>query len=65
MTLGIQISSAPGSGALPLVFRALDGQVPDPASVGVHEPTLDDVFLGLTGLAHPSPAEPEVISGRC
>jgi hypothetical protein len=49
MTLGIQISSASGSGALPLVFRALDGQVPDPVSVGVHEPTLDDVFLGLTG----------------
>jgi len=45
----IQVSSARGSGELPVVLRALDGQVPDPVSVGVHEPTLDEVFLGLTG----------------
>ena len=38
-----------GSGELPAVLRALDGQAPDPVSVAVREPTLDDVFLSLTG----------------
>jgi len=45
----IQLKSADGSGALPRVLRALDGRAPDPESVGVHDPTLDDVFLTLTG----------------
>jgi len=46
----IQVRSDSGSGALPRLLRALD-QVPDPVSVGIHEPTLDDVFLALTGPA--------------
>ena len=45
---GIQIRSTSGSGAVTDVLPALDGQAPDPVSVAVHEPTLDDVFLTLT-----------------
>jgi ABC-2 type transport system ATP-binding protein len=44
----ISISSDAGSGALTRVLRALDGQAPDPDSVAVREPALDDVFLALT-----------------
>jgi ABC-2 type transport system ATP-binding protein len=50
---GIRIRSADGSGSLARVLRALDGQAPDPASVAVREPTLDDVFLSLTGGSNP------------
>lgn len=46
---GIRIRSADGSGAITRVLRSLDNQVPDPVSVAVREPTLDDVFLSLTG----------------
>jgi ABC-2 type transport system ATP-binding protein len=46
--MGIQVRSATGSGELTSVLRALDGRVPDPVSVAVREPTLDDVFLSLT-----------------
>ncbi len=45
---GVQVRSATGSGALTGVLRALDGRAPDPLSVTVREPTLDDVFLSLT-----------------
>jgi ABC-type multidrug transport system ATPase subunit len=45
---GIGIRSGSGSGALTRVLRALDGQAPDPVSVAVREPTLDDVFRTLT-----------------
>jgi ABC-2 type transport system ATP-binding protein len=45
---GIQVRSATGSGELTSVLRALDGRAPDPVSVAVREPTLDDVFLSLT-----------------
>jgi ABC-2 type transport system ATP-binding protein len=44
----IQVRSSSGSGAVTQVLRTLDGQVPDPVSVAVHEPTMDDVFLTLT-----------------
>jgi ABC-type multidrug transport system ATPase subunit len=56
----IRVSSADGSGALVGVLRALEDVAPDPASVAVHEPTLDDVFLALTGhvtTPHDQPAE--------
>jgi daunorubicin resistance ABC transporter ATP-binding subunit len=59
----VRVSSAGGSGALVAVLRALDGLAPDPASVAVHEPTLDDVFLALTGHAatsHDQPAEAQL-----
>ena len=45
---GVQVRSAAGSGELTGLLRALDGRVPDPVSVAVREPTLDDVFLSLT-----------------
>jgi daunorubicin resistance ABC transporter ATP-binding subunit len=45
---GVQVRSAAGSGELTGVLRALDGRAPDPLSVAVREPTLDDVFLFLT-----------------
>jgi ABC-2 type transport system ATP-binding protein len=44
----IQVRSATGSGELTGMLRALDGRAPDPMSVAVREPTLDDVFLALT-----------------
>ena len=44
----LRVRSDSGSGALPGLLRAID-RVPDPVSVGVREPTLDDVFLTLTG----------------
>jgi ABC-2 type transport system ATP-binding protein len=45
---GIQVRSAAGSGELTAMLRALDGSAPDPESVAIREPTLDDVFLSLT-----------------
>ena len=39
------VRSATGSGELTGMLRALDGRAPDPVSVAVREPTLDDVFL--------------------
>jgi ABC-2 type transport system ATP-binding protein len=45
---GIQVRSATGSGELTGVLRALDGRAPDPVSVAVREPSMDDVFLSLT-----------------
>jgi daunorubicin resistance ABC transporter ATP-binding subunit len=45
----VRVRSVTGSGELPAVLRALDGRAPDPVSVAVREPTLDDVFLSLTG----------------
>jgi ABC-2 type transport system ATP-binding protein len=45
---GIQVRSAAGSAELTGVLRALDGRAPDPVSVAVREPTMDDVFLSLT-----------------
>jgi ABC-2 type transport system ATP-binding protein len=45
----VQVRSASGSGELTGLLRALEGRAPDPVSVAVREPTLDDVFLSLTG----------------
>jgi daunorubicin resistance ABC transporter ATP-binding subunit len=45
---GLRVTSDSGSGAVTAVLRTLDGSVPDPVSVSVHEPTLDDVFRILT-----------------
>ena len=44
----VRLRSASGSGELTGMLRALDGRAPDPVSVAVREPTLDDVFLSLT-----------------
>jgi ABC-2 type transport system ATP-binding protein len=46
---GLRVRSESGSGVAVAVLRALDGRAPDPVSVAVREPTLDDVFLTLTG----------------
>jgi daunorubicin resistance ABC transporter ATP-binding subunit len=43
----VQVRSA-GSGELASLLRTLAGRAPDPVSVAVREPTLDDVFLSLT-----------------
>jgi daunorubicin resistance ABC transporter ATP-binding subunit len=50
----IQVRSAAGSGELTGVLRALEGRAPDPVSVAVREPTLDDVFLSLTREGEPA-----------
>lgn len=51
----VSIRSGDGSGSLTAVLRTLGGNaadpIPDPVTVAVHEPTLDDVFLALTGHA--------------
>jgi daunorubicin resistance ABC transporter ATP-binding subunit len=47
----IAIRSASGSGDLPKILHTLTAKAPDPVTVAVHEPTLDDVFLALTGHA--------------
>jgi ABC-2 type transport system ATP-binding protein len=44
----IQVRSAAGSGELTGMLRMLGGRAPDPVSVTIREPTLDDVFLSLT-----------------
>jgi ABC-2 type transport system ATP-binding protein len=44
----IMIRSGSGSGEVATILRALDGRVPDPVTVAVQEPTLDDVFLSRT-----------------
>jgi len=44
----LQVGSESGSGAVVAMLRTLDGLAPDPVSVAVREPTLDDVFLTLT-----------------
>jgi ABC-type multidrug transport system ATPase subunit len=44
----LRVRSGSGSGALIGVLRALDGNAPDPVSVDVHQPTLDDAFLAVT-----------------
>jgi ABC-2 type transport system ATP-binding protein len=45
---GLRVTSDSGSGTVTTVLRTLDGRVPDPVSVSVREPTLDDVFRILT-----------------
>jgi ABC-2 type transport system ATP-binding protein len=50
-------TSRQGSAAVVGLLRGLDGQAPDPSSVAIREPTLDDVFLALTGTPGASPSE--------
>jgi ABC-type multidrug transport system ATPase subunit len=44
----VSVRSSAGSGAITQALRALAVEAPDPVTVAVHEPTLDDVFLTLT-----------------
>lgn len=48
-TLTITLPVKDGSKALTQVVRALDKAKVDPASLSLHRPSLDDVFLSLTG----------------
>jgi daunorubicin resistance ABC transporter ATP-binding subunit len=55
---GVRLSASDGTRALVATVRALDGAGLEPATAAVREPSLDDVFLTLTGRhAHPEGAE--------
>ncbi|MGH8885965.1 MAG: ATP-binding cassette domain-containing protein [Egibacteraceae bacterium] len=45
----VRLSSAKGSAVVIDALRALDKTAPDPVAVAIRQPTLDDVFLALTG----------------
>ena len=45
----VRISATGGAHALIEVLRALDGHDLEPATLTVREPSMDDVFLKLTG----------------
>ena len=53
-----------GGSVLPGVVRALDGAGVSAVELAVHRPTLDDVFLALTGHAAESAPQPEPRRGR-
>jgi len=52
----VRVRAAEGSAALVGVLRTLDGAAPEPTSLGVREPSLDDVFLALTGKTPVAPS---------
>jgi ABC-2 type transport system ATP-binding protein len=54
----VRITSDDGARFLIEVLRALDAQDLDPGGLTVREPSLDDVFLALTG-RHAEPAAPD------
>jgi ABC-2 type transport system ATP-binding protein len=54
----VRITSDDGARFLMEVLRALDAQDLDPGGLTVREPSLDDVFLALTG-RHAEPAQPD------
>jgi ABC-2 type transport system ATP-binding protein len=57
----VRVTSNDGARFLIEVLRALDAEDLDPGGLAVREPSLDDVFLSLTGRhAEPEP-EPEVV----
>jgi len=45
----VRLTTHDGARLLVETLRALDGEGLAPASLSVHEPSLDDVFLALTG----------------
>jgi ABC-2 type transport system ATP-binding protein len=46
---GLRLTVAQGDQAMPVILRALDGAGIGVASIALARPTLDDVFLKLTG----------------
>jgi hypothetical protein len=54
----VRISSQDGARMLMGVLRPLDSEGLEPATITVREPSLDDVFLSLTG-HHAEDAEPQ------
>jgi ABC-2 type transport system ATP-binding protein len=55
----VELKSNDGARVAIDVVRALDGEGLAPASLALREPTLDDVFLSLTGHAAEAPASQE------
>lgn len=53
----VRMSETGGSAEIVAVARALAGRAPDPSAVAIREPTLDDVFLTLTGRSIEAQAE--------
>jgi ABC-2 type transport system ATP-binding protein len=45
----LRLATNDGAGVLVVVLRTLDGEGLSPTTLAVHEPSLDDVFLSLTG----------------
>lgn len=58
-TLTVRVPVQGGSGTLRDVLRRLDAEQIAVLDVGLHRPTLDDVFLALTGHAAAEPAPEE------
>jgi ABC-2 type transport system ATP-binding protein len=56
----VELKSNDGARVAIDVVRALDGQQLEPASLALREPTLDDVFLSLTGHGADEPATDDV-----
>jgi hypothetical protein len=57
----IRVTSDDGARMLMGVLRPLDGDGLEPATLTVREPSLDDVFLTLTG-HHAEAAEPQPVA---
>ncbi len=55
---GVRLNTTDGTRALIATVRALDGAGLEPATAAVREPSLDDVFLTLTGRHAPDEAAP-------
>jgi ABC-2 type transport system ATP-binding protein len=55
----VLVPAREGSVTLTAVVRAMDEEGVPPDDLTVHRPTLDDVFLSLTGSHPPAPSDPE------
>jgi ABC-2 type transport system ATP-binding protein len=61
----LRVPAPKGATTLVEVVRALDAARIKPVDLALHKPTLDDVFLSLTGdLPAAEPAEPAELAGR-
>jgi ABC-2 type transport system ATP-binding protein len=58
----VQVSGPGGSAEILRMVRALAGAAPDPVAVEIREPTLDEVFLMLTGKGAQDAAPAEAIA---
>jgi ABC-type multidrug transport system ATPase subunit len=61
---GVRLSTHDGTRALIAAVRALDGAGLEPAAAAVREPSLDDVFLTLTGRHAPDEGAPAAADAR-